>query len=143
MFWFQIRIQNIRKSCPFIYDDAKVLIKHVYQNVSQTTLCSLFKRTRRRSYLGHYNTEAVAQGVLYKRCSKKFSKSKPATLLIKRLWHRCFSANSAKLLRTPFLKKHLQWLLLIILISKEITYFQLNTYTLLRNHRRKPPEVCS
>ena len=28
---------------------------------------------------------------------------KPATLLKKRLWHRCFPVNSVKFLRTPFL----------------------------------------
>ena len=32
----------------------------------------------------------------------------PATLLKKRLWHRCFPVNLAKLLRTPFLTKHLR-----------------------------------
>ena len=37
---------------------------------------------------------------------------RPATLLKKRLWHRCFPVNFAKFLRTPFLTEHLQWLLL-------------------------------
>ena len=36
----------------------------------------------------------------------------PATLLKKRLWHRCFLANFTKFLRTPFLTEHLWWLLL-------------------------------
>ena len=35
-----------------------------------------------------------------------------ATLLKKRLWHRCFSVNFAEFLRTPFLTEHLRWLLL-------------------------------
>ena len=35
-----------------------------------------------------------------------------ATLLKKRLWHRCFAVNFAELLRTPFLTEHLRWLLL-------------------------------
>ena len=30
-------------------------------------------------------------------------KEKPATLLKKKLWHRCFPVNSAKIRRTPFL----------------------------------------
>ena len=38
----------------------------------------------------------------------------PATLLKKRLWHRCFPVNFAKFLRTPFLIEHVWWLLLII-----------------------------
>ena len=37
---------------------------------------------------------------------------RPATLLKNRLWHRCFPVNFEKFLRTPFLKEHLQWLLL-------------------------------
>ena len=37
---------------------------------------------------------------------------RPATLLKNRLWHKCFSVNFAKFLRTPFLTEHLRWLLL-------------------------------
>ena len=51
------------------------------------------------------STKAVAQ-----RCSVK--KAVPATLLKKRHWHRCFPANFAKFLRTPFFTEHLWWLLL-------------------------------
>ena len=48
--------------------------------------------------------EAVVQ-----RCSAKkvFSGLRPATLLKKRLWHRCFPANFAKFLRSLFLTEHL------------------------------------
>ena len=35
-----------------------------------------------------------------------------ATLLKKRLWHRCFPVNFAILLRTPSVTEHLRWLLL-------------------------------
>ena len=48
---------------------------------------------------------------------------RPATLLKKRLWHRCFPMNFAKFLRTPFFTEHLRWLLLDrrgILIKKKI-----------------------
>ena len=37
---------------------------------------------------------------------------RPANLLKKRLWHRRFAVNFAKLLRTPFYIEHLWWLLL-------------------------------
>ena len=50
-----------------------------------------------------------------------FNKSadlRSATLLKKRLWHRCFPVNFAKFIRTPFFKKHLWWLLLQAFISK-------------------------
>ena len=38
----------------------------------------------------------------------------PATLLKRRLWHRCFAVNFAKFLRAPFVTEHLWWLLLLI-----------------------------
>ena len=41
----------------------------------------------------------------------------PATLLKKRLWHRCFPENFAKFLKTPHRKEHLQWLLLQIVYA--------------------------
>ena len=39
----------------------------------------------------------------------------PATLLKKRLWHRCFPVNFAKFLRTPFFIDNPQWLLLLFI----------------------------
>ena len=38
----------------------------------------------------------------------------PATLLKKRLWYKCFPVNFAKFQRTPSLKEHLRWLLLML-----------------------------
>ena len=40
--------------------------------------------------------------------------SDPATLLNKRLWHRCFPVNFAKFLGTLFFTEHLRWVLLEI-----------------------------
>ena len=40
---------------------------------------------------------------------------RPASLLKKRLWHRCFLLNFVKFLRTLFFIEHLWWLLLIFL----------------------------
>ena len=58
---------------------------------------------------------SVKKGVL--RNSAKFTGKhlRPATLLKKRLWHRCFPVKFAKFLRTPFFTEHLWWLLLIII----------------------------
>ena len=39
---------------------------------------------------------------------------RPTTLLKKRLWHRCFSVNFEKFLRTPLLIKYLWWLRLAL-----------------------------
>ena len=41
---------------------------------------------------------------------------RPATLLRKGLWHRCFPVNFAKFIRTPFIIEHLWWLLLVFAI---------------------------
>ena len=43
--------------------------------------------------------------------SNKVSSLRPATLLKRRLWHRCFPVNFAKFVRTYFLTEHLRWLL--------------------------------
>ena len=45
---------------------------------------------------------------------------RPATLLKKRLWHRCFPENFSKFLRTAFLTEHLRWLFLECANSQEI-----------------------
>ena len=42
----------------------------------------------------------------------KVADLRPATLLKKRLWHRCFPVNFAKFGRTPFLQNSSGWLLL-------------------------------
>ena len=48
----------------------------------------------------------------------KVGNLRPATLLKKRLWYRCFPVNFVKFLRTPFIMEHLWWLLLSISILK-------------------------
>ena len=45
----------------------------------------------------------------------KVAGSRPAILLWKRTWRRCFPLNCAKFLRTTFLTEHLWWLLLIVI----------------------------
>ena len=48
----------------------------------------------------------------------------PATLLIKRLWHWCFSRSYVKLLRTPFLKEHLLLAASIQNTSRQLLVFR-------------------
>ena len=68
---------------------------------------------------------------------------RPATLLKKRPWHRCFPVNFANFLRTPFSTEHLRWLLLsldhyfltlTIIVSLRDTHHLsiLNTFIILR-----------
>ena len=51
----------------------------------------------------------------HQRCSME--KGRPATLLKRRLWYRCFPVNFVKFLRTPFFREHLWWLLLYATMS--------------------------
>ena len=55
---------------------------------------------------------------------------RPATLLKKRLWHRCFPVNFVKFLRTLFFIEHLRWLLLIISDRGMTIGIQLKKYRL-------------
>ena len=50
---------------------------------------------------------------------------RPATLLKKSLRRRCFPANFAKFLRTPFLTEHLRWLPLFMTL-KFISLWSMN-----------------
>ena len=58
----------------------------------------------------------------------------PATLLKKRLWHRCFPVTFVKFLKTPFFIEHLWWLLPTLLVpvtsDANLRIFQ---YKLFRN----------
>ena len=56
-----------------------------------------------------------------------------ATLLKKRLWHRCFHVSFVKFLRTLFLTEHLRWLLLFVFkclfVTSHTLHFTLFTST--------------
>ena len=61
---------------------------------------------------------------------------RPATLLKKRLWHKCFSVNFTKFLRTPLLTEHLRWLLLdstLNIFLKEFSLVKIEAAIHLRN----------
>ena len=76
---------------------------------SNLTGISLVKKS---SYnVGNWITTAspIICGLLF-----EFCRLKPATLLKKRLWHRCFAVNFVKFLRTPFLQNSSGRLLLSI-----------------------------
>ena len=45
---------------------------------------------------------------------------RPATLLKRRLWYRCFPVNFAKFLRTPLLTEHPLWLFLKVLFRAKL-----------------------
>ena len=47
---------------------------------------------------------------------------RPATLLKKWLWYRCFPVNFVKFPRTPFFKEHLRWLLLYSIYKYPLSF---------------------
>ena len=51
---------------------------------------------------------------------------RPATLLKKKFWHKCFPVNFAKFLRTPFVTEQLWWLLLTIVNISDVFFFGSN-----------------
>ena len=52
----------------------------------------------------------------------KHNNLRPATLLKKEFWRRCFPVNFAKFLRTPFFTEYLWWLLLRALSFKTVNW---------------------
>ena len=55
---------------------------------------------------------------------------RPAILIKKRLWHRCFPVNFAKFLRTPLFTEHLWWQLLDICSSSNKIQWSDTKYTI-------------
>ena len=53
----------------------------------------------------------------------KVASLRPATLLKKSLWHRCFPLNFSKFLRTLFFTEHLRWLLFWWIVFTSLTSF--------------------
>ena len=90
--------------------------------------------TKRNSIFGHFslsailpspNTEAVARRccviklflkISYNSHENTCTRVRPATVLKKRRWHRCFPVNFANFLRALILKNIYEWLLLQIKI---------------------------
>ena len=54
---------------------------------------------------------------------------RPATLIKKRLWHRCFPRNFAKFLRTAFPTEHLRWVILFLTMPKKYCIWMNSNFT--------------
>ena len=63
----------------------------------------------------------------------KVAAIRPAILLKRRLWHRCFPVNFARFVRTPFFREQFWWLLLYIPKINNInkSLYQVNTMPML------------
>ena len=87
-------------------------MKYIKSSRSSHRKCSVKKGALRN--FAKFTGKQLCQSLFF----NKVAGLRPATLLKKRLWHRCFPVNFAKFLRTPFLVEHLRWLLLIIPMRK-------------------------
>ena len=86
--------------------------------------CSLTKRVLRN--LAKFTGKHLCQSLFF----NKVAGLRPATLLKKRLWHRCFPVNFTKFLRTTFFIEHVWWLLLYISVNDMYIVHQLTSLAL-------------
>ena len=88
-------LQNYERACPSRYKDRSSRLE---------VFC-------KKGVLGNF-AKFTGKHLCQRLFFNKVAGLKPATLLKKSLWHRCFPVNFAKFLRTPFFTEHLRWLLL-------------------------------
>ena len=92
-----------------LYNTWFVFIK--LNNLLRFTLTHLFRSSHRRCSVRKDDRKSFAKLTGKHLCQSLFLSLRPATLLKKRLWHRCFPGNFAKFLRIPFLQ-NTSWRLL-------------------------------
>ena len=94
-----------------------------FEPISENRVVSVWK------IRSSYQRCSMKKGVLinFTKFTAKHLCQRPAPLLKRRLWHRCFPANFVKFLRTPFLTEHL-WLLLLHSWRWELPFLKL-TFT--------------
>ena len=88
-----------------------MLLTAVSETEAVVQMCSVKKDVLRN--FAEFTGKHVCQSLSF----NEVTGLRPATLLKKRLWHRCFPVNFAKFLRTTFFIEHLWWLLLEKLIQ--------------------------
>ena len=81
----------------------------MFGRVAQKQLPKVFKTKGVLNIFAKFAGKHRPQSLFF----NKVAGLRPATLLKKRLWHRCFPVNFAKLLRTPILKNICERLLLV------------------------------
>ena len=88
-----------------------------YTTISSHRSCSAKKGVLRN--FTKFTGKHLCQSLFF----NKFAGLRPATLLKKRLWHRCFPVNFVKFLRTPFLQNTSARLLTKLCESSEKVFF--------------------
>ena len=81
------------------------LIQFVTMKISRSSRPEVFLESAPRNF-AKFTGKHLCQSLSF----NKVADPRSATLLKKRLWHRCYPVNFAKFLRTPFLTEHVWWL---------------------------------
>ena len=85
--------------------------------------------------------EAATRGVLYEKVFLEISRSclRPATLLKKRLWHKCFPVNFVKFLRRSFLQSTSGGVVLLAFLTSfgNLAWKVVNDYSITTNRKTK------
>ena len=85
--------------------------------------------------------EAATRGVLYEKVFLEISRSclRPATLLRKRLWHKCFPVNFVKFLRRSFLQSTSGGVVLLVFLTSfgNLAWKVVNDYSITTNRKTK------
>ena len=138
--WLLCRSQEIKQpnSNPFLLQSPNPFLAIV-------PICTKFCKFVKNVVL---NVEAVVQRCSIKKVFLKISQNsqentcarvsfliksqtlglRPATVLKKRLWYRCFPVNFAEFLRTPFSIEHLRWLILVKQDNSFLNFFVDNIF---------------
>ena len=80
--------------------------------IAQKHFSEVFYKKGVLRYFAIFTGKHLCQSLFF----NKIAGLRPATLLTKKPWHRCFSVNFATFLRTPIFLEHLRWLLLIVVL---------------------------
>ena len=105
MFPFYIPWKHQKTRYFFIFSEAIIEKEAVVQRYSVKNVLKNFAK---------FTGKHLCQSLFF----NKVAGRRPATLLKKRLWRKCFPGNFAKFLRKPFLSEHLRRLLLKMLVKQ-------------------------
>ena len=95
-----------------LYRTRMVAVSVSIQNIYRSSRPEIFCKKGVLRNFAKFTGKQLHQSLFF----NKVAGLRPTTLLKKRPWHRCFPV---KFLRTPFLTKHLRWLLLTLEHSEQ------------------------
>ena len=95
---------DLNESFTELKSSDKSLFWHVFRSSRPEVFC-------KKGVLSNF-TKFTGKHLCQRLFFNKVAGLRPATLLKRSLWHRCFPVNFVKFLRTPFFMEHLWWLLL-------------------------------